>query len=73
MAIGTSGNQFKNAGIAGSLMAQLIEAGGDSAGRVVDQDLKPLQLQMTRTGTGTVDTRAFSRLRDPHGMGNVLG
>ena len=27
MAIGTSGNQFKNAGVAGRLMRELIEAG----------------------------------------------
>ena len=30
MAIGTSGNQFKNAGVAGRLMRELIEVRSDS-------------------------------------------
>ncbi|ESQ90503.1 NAD(P)/FAD-dependent oxidoreductase [Asticcacaulis benevestitus] len=58
VAIGSSGHQFKNAGVAGDLMADLItyqENGGD-------HDSAPLQFKGRFTGL-TVDTRAFSRLR----------
>lgn len=58
MAIGTSGNQFKNAPIAGRLMADMIdycEAGGD-------HDREPLQLPL-RQLDHTIDTGSFSRKR----------
>lgn len=58
MAIGTSGNQFKNAPIAGRLMADLVdycEAGGD-------HDHEPLQLSL-RQLDHTIDTGGFSRKR----------
>ncbi len=58
MAVGTSGNQFKNGPVAGRLMAGLIaycEAGGD-------HDTEPFQFPLEHTG-GTLDTAAFSRLR----------
>ncbi|HEY2418331.1 MAG TPA: FAD-dependent oxidoreductase [Steroidobacteraceae bacterium] len=59
MAIGSSGHQFKNAGVAGALMAELIdyqESGGD-------HDAKPLQFKGRFTGL-TIDTAEFSRLRE---------
>jgi sarcosine oxidase, subunit beta len=70
VAIGTSGNQFKNAPIVGRLMASLIEA--VRCGR--DHDAEPVSLVLPRTGH-TVDLGAFSRTRTvgvdgPH---NVLG
>jgi len=58
MAVGTSGNQFKNGPVAGRLMAGLIaycEAGHD-------HDRDPYQFPLTLTG-GTLDTAAFSRRR----------
>jgi sarcosine oxidase subunit beta len=70
VAIGTSGNQFKNAPLVGRLMASLIEA--VRCGR--DHDAEPVSLVLPRTGH-TVDLGAFSRTRTvgvdgPH---NVLG
>lgn len=58
MACGTSGNQFKNAPIAGKLMAALIgycEAGGD-------HDRAPLQFKLPYVGR-TLDAGFFSRKR----------
>ncbi len=59
VAIGTSGNQFKNAGVAGHLMAELIEAveGGH------DHDAAPLQLTARFTGL-PLDLGTFSRNRE---------
>jgi sarcosine oxidase, subunit beta len=70
VAIGTSGNQFKNAPVVGRLMAALIEA--VSSGR--DHDNDPLSMVMPRTGH-TVDLGAFSRTRSlgVEGPHNVLG
>ena len=58
MAVGTSGNQFKNAGAVGAMMAELIDAceGGN------DQDAAPLQFTGRYTNL-TIDTGAFSRKR----------
>lgn len=58
VAIGTSGNQFKNAGVAGHLMAELIEAveGGH------DHDNEPLQVTARYTGLN-LDLATFSRNR----------
>ncbi|MEM7300634.1 MAG: FAD-binding oxidoreductase [Pseudomonadota bacterium] len=59
MACGTSGNQFKNAPIAGKLMAQLVlrcEAG-------TDQDTDPLQLKLPYIDR-MLDTSFFSRKRE---------
>lgn len=58
MAIGTSGHQFKNAGVAGQLMAELIEA--CEAGH--DHDADPLAF-VGRYSGNTIDLGAFSRLR----------
>ena len=59
MACGSSGNQFKNAPIAGKLMAGLIgycEAGND-------QDANPFSFEMPYTGLDC-DTRFYSRKRE---------
>jgi sarcosine oxidase subunit beta len=58
MAIGTSGHQFKNAGAAGTLMAELIDACESG----LDHDRHPLQHHMPYTGR-VLNTGAFSRLR----------
>ncbi|MEP3428150.1 MAG: FAD-dependent oxidoreductase [Roseibium sp.] len=58
LAIGTSGNQFKNAPVAGRLMAELIaycEGGGL-------QDDEPLQFKLKHIDH-TIDTATFSRKR----------
>jgi len=59
LAIGTSGNQFKNAPVAGAMMAELIEA--CEAGR--DHDADPFQFTMKHTGR-TIDVGFYSRLRE---------
>ena len=72
MAIGTSGNQFKNAGVAGKLMAELIVE-TEQHGR--DVDAQPLQLQLDHTGH-VLDASLFSRLRvqdDSLTSNSVLG
>lgn len=61
MAIGSSGHQFKNAGVAGALMAELIdyqESGGD-------HDAQPFQFKGRFTGL-VINTGAYSRRRDPN-------
>ena len=58
MAVGTSGNQFKNAPLAGVLMAELILA--CEAGH--DHDRSPLRHVGRHTGL-EIDLGAFSRLR----------
>jgi glycine/D-amino acid oxidase-like deaminating enzyme len=58
VAIGTSGNQFKNAPLVGRLMATLVAE--VRAGR--DHDADPVQLALPRTGH-TIDLATFSRLR----------
>ncbi len=59
MAIGTSGNQFKNAPVAGLLMAELIAA--CESGR--DHDADPLQVHMKHTGRN-LDVGFYSRRRE---------
>lgn len=59
VAIGTSGNQFKNAGSSGHVMAELIEA--VEAGH--DHDAEPLQIAGAFTGR-IIDMGAFSRNRE---------
>ncbi|MEM1333784.1 MAG: FAD-dependent oxidoreductase [Actinomycetota bacterium] len=61
VAIGTSGNQFKNAPIAGHLMAELITA--VEAGH--DHDAEPLQVVGPHTGL-TLDLATFARNRTIH-------
>jgi len=58
MAIGTSGNQFKNAPLAGKIMTEVIdfcENGGD-------HDAEPVQFDLARIGH-RLDTSSFSRKR----------
>ena len=59
VAIGTSGNQFKNAGVAGHMMAELIEAveGGH------DHDADPLHVAARYTGLD-LDLGTFRRNRE---------
>ncbi|MGO2862243.1 MAG: NAD(P)/FAD-dependent oxidoreductase [Brevibacterium sp.] len=68
-AVGTSGNQFKNAPMVGELMAELIEAVEHGH----DHDAAPVRVPLPRTG-GELDLGTFSRLRTPAGTsGNVMG
>lgn len=61
MAIGTSGNQFKNCAVAGELMAGLIEYCENGH----NHDEAPYQYPTLRSSSGNfVDTKVFSRLRD---------
>ncbi len=59
MAIGTSGNQFKNAPVAGQIMAELIER--CQAGH--DHDADPLEVVLRHTKR-TLNTGFFSRRRE---------
>ena len=70
VAIGTSGNQFKNAPTAGVCMAQLIEA--VEGGR--DHDTEPVVVTGVHTGL-EIDLGAFSRQRPPNtdSTGTVIG
>jgi len=70
MAVGTSGNQFKNAPIAGEMMAHLIEA--CEGGR--DHDRDPVGFRLKHIGRD-VSTGFYSRLREinPDSSFSVLG
>lgn len=57
-AIGTSGNQFKNCGVVGQLMAHLVEACENGQ----DHDADPVQFQLPLTKE-ILNVGAFSRLR----------
>jgi sarcosine oxidase subunit beta len=68
-AVGTSGNQFKNAPMVGELMACLIEA--VESGH--DHDADPVRVPLPLTG-GTLGLGVFSRLRTPAATsGTVMG
>ena len=69
MAVGTSGNQFKNGPIIGQIMSTLIDAveGGH------DHDARSVHMKCTHTGLD-LDIGQFSRLRVPASTGgNVWG
>lgn len=70
VAMGTSGNQFKNAPVVGRMMATLIEQ--VEAG--VDHDGQPVQYKGTHTGL-RIDLGVFSRKRDRNtgSSGTVMG
>ena len=69
MACGTSGNQFKNAPLAGQFIHALVDAAGDG----VDHDAEPVQFVGQRTGR-PINVGAFSRRRDPAvTSGTVMG
>ena len=61
MAVGTSGNQFKNAPVAGRAVAELVDK--VEAGR--DHDADPVSVLLPRTGR-TCDLGFFSRRRRPN-------
>jgi sarcosine oxidase subunit beta len=70
MAVGTSGNQFKNAPVAGELMARLIAACEDGH----DHDAEPLSFHLKHTGRD-IDLGFYSRRRkiNPESSFSVLG
>jgi glycine/D-amino acid oxidase-like deaminating enzyme len=70
VAIGTSGNQFKNAPMVGKLMTKLIDA--VRAGR--DHDLDPVKVRAEHTGN-EINLAAFSRKRlfNADNTGTVMG
>lgn len=70
VAMGTSGNQFKNAPVVGLLMRQLVDA--VEAGH--DHDADPVRVVLPRTGH-EVSLAAYSRLRpvDADAPASVLG
>lgn len=70
VAIGTSGNQFKNAPIVGQILAALIDAVENGA----DHDRLPVQFT-TRYTNETIDLAAFSRRRprNENSSGTVMG
>ncbi|MET0326575.1 MAG: FAD-dependent oxidoreductase, partial [Ilumatobacteraceae bacterium] len=60
MACATSGNQFKNAPLAGQFVRALV----DAAAAGVDHDVDPVQFRGALTGR-TIDLGSFSRRRHP--------
>ncbi|MCS7483782.1 NAD(P)/FAD-dependent oxidoreductase [Umezawaea endophytica] len=70
LAIGTSGNQFKNAPVVGQLMTELISQVENG----VDHDASPVRFRAPRTGL-EIDLGAFSRKRNRHtaNSGTVMG
>jgi sarcosine oxidase subunit beta len=70
MAIGTSGNQYKNAPVAGVMMAELIDK--VEAGH--DHDKDPLQFHMKHTDR-SFNVGFYSRLREinPDSSFSVIG
>jgi sarcosine oxidase subunit beta len=69
LAIGTSGNQFKNAPMIGPIMSALIAASDE--GR--DHDIDPLRFHLPQIDR-SLDLGHFSRLRAPHhSSGSVVG
>ena len=69
MACGTSGNQFKNAPLAGQYLRAIIDATADGH----DHDAEPVQFVGQRTGH-SIDLGAFSRNREPAATsGTVMG
>jgi sarcosine oxidase subunit beta len=69
MACGTSGNQFKNAPLAGQFVRALVEAAASGH----DHDAEPVRFRGAVTGR-SIDLGAFSRRRDPTlTSGTVMG
>jgi glycine/D-amino acid oxidase-like deaminating enzyme len=70
VAIGTSGNQFKNAPLVGQLMASVINAVEEGH----DHDLQPVIYKCRQT-SNVINLGSFSRLREPnpYSTGTVLG
>ncbi|MDP6786905.1 MAG: FAD-dependent oxidoreductase [Rhodospirillales bacterium] len=70
MAVGTSGNQYKNGPVVGAMMAELIER----CEQGLDHDAEPLQFTMKYTGL-TINAGFYSRLREinPDSSFSVVG
>jgi sarcosine oxidase subunit beta len=70
MAVGTSGNQYKNAPLVGVMMSELI----DKVAAGHDHDKNPIQFQMKYTGR-TFNLGFYSRLREinPDSSFSVIG
>ncbi|MET8810365.1 FAD-dependent oxidoreductase [Streptomyces sp. NPDC004549] len=70
VAVGTSGNQFKNAPVIGQFMAAIIEQTESGT----DHDTTPVQFRGRHTGA-VIDLAAFSRKRErnEHSSGTVMG
>ena len=70
MAIGTSGNQFKNAPVAGHIMAELV----DRVENGHDHDCDPVRVRCRYSGA-ELDVGAYSRLREltPESSFSVMG
>jgi len=70
MAIGTSGNQYKNAPVAGAMMAKLIEACENG----LDHDASPLEFELKYLNR-SLNTGFFSRNREvnPDSSFSVIG
>ncbi|WP_410655788.1 NAD(P)/FAD-dependent oxidoreductase [Amycolatopsis sp. lyj-112] len=70
LAVGTSGNQFKNAPVVGQLMTELI----NQVENGVDHDASPVRFRAPRTGL-EIDLGAFSRKRSRNtaNSGTVMG
>ncbi|CAN5773205.1 FAD-binding oxidoreductase [soil metagenome] len=69
MACGSSGNQFKNAPMAGQFMRALVDAAAEG----IDHDSDPVQFTGARTGR-QINLGAFSRRRQPsETSGTVMG
>ena len=58
--IGTSGNQFKNVGVVGGLMAELIERNENGS----FNEIMGFDYELKLTGN-TINSSFFSRLRKP--------
>ncbi len=67
LAIGTSGNQFKNAPLIGDIMCAIIMAGQNG----VDHDVSPQHLTLAEVER-TVNLSFFSRLREVQATASVL-
>ena len=59
MAIGTSGNQYKNAPVVGAMMAELI----DACEKGLDHDKEPFQFKLPHIGR-LLNVGFFSRNRE---------
>lgn len=71
MAVGSSGNQYKNAPVAGMMMSELIEQCEKNG---LDHDAQPLNFMLPKTGI-PLDMSAFSRNRElnPNSTYSVIG
>ncbi len=70
MACGTSGNQYKNAPVAGKMMTAIIEACENGQ----DHDVEPVQFELEKIGhTISLDTFSRNREINPNSSFSVIG